>query len=162
MGQWHLTMHLVPTSPRSDNYYSQLSCDSSMAFYHLHTFFLICSYIWGAIADRKGRKPVILASLVLMGLSVAIFGFSVDFSMAVIFRFLVGFTNGGTHTYSCTAWLFNIGEWCILRLPRLDIVDHANEWVDSHPTFRPVIYGFMAVLYQCSVINYMFSCRHIL
>ena len=52
------------------------------------------SYFWGTIADCQGRKPVILVSLVLMGLSSAMFGFSVHYAMAIVFRFLVGFTNG--------------------------------------------------------------------
>ncbi|XP_064400477.1 uncharacterized protein LOC135346696 [Halichondria panicea] len=54
----------------------------------------IGSYIWGAISDRKGRKPVIIVGLLLVGLSSSIFGLSVNFAMAVIFRFLVGLTNG--------------------------------------------------------------------
>ena len=53
-----------------------------------------CSYVWGAVADRKGRKPVIIASCLLLGLSSAAFGFSVHFAMAVIFRFGVGLMNG--------------------------------------------------------------------
>ena len=34
-----------------------------------------CSYVWGAVADRKGRKLVIIASCLLLGLSSAAFGF---------------------------------------------------------------------------------------
>ena len=52
------------------------------------------SYVWGSIADRKGRKPVIIVSVVLVGLTSAIFGFSVSYEMAIITRFLVGLTNG--------------------------------------------------------------------
>ena len=52
------------------------------------------SYIWGTIADRKGRKPVIIVSVILVGLTSAIFGFSVSYEMAIITRFLVGLTNG--------------------------------------------------------------------
>ena len=60
----------------------------------LSLFLYIYSYIWGTIADRKGRKPVIIVSVILVGLTSAIFGFSVSYEMAVITRFLVGLTNG--------------------------------------------------------------------
>ena len=52
------------------------------------------SYVWGAVADRKGRKPVIITSCLLLGLFSAAFGFSVNFAMAVLFRLAVGLTNG--------------------------------------------------------------------
>ena len=56
---------------------------------------LYCSsYSWGIAADYKGRKPVIITSLLLLGVSTAFFGFSVHFAMAIIARFLVGITNG--------------------------------------------------------------------
>ena len=52
------------------------------------------SYVWGAVADRKGRKPVIITSCLLLGLFSAAFGFSINFAMAVLFRLAVGLTNG--------------------------------------------------------------------
>ena len=52
------------------------------------------SYVWGAVADRKGRKPVIITSCLLLGLFSAAFGFSVNFAMAVLFRLAVGLANG--------------------------------------------------------------------
>ncbi|CAI7992238.1 Protein ZINC INDUCED FACILITATOR-LIKE 1 [Geodia barretti] len=52
------------------------------------------SYAWGALADKKGRKPVVIVSCVLIGLSSAAFGFSVQIYMAVVFRFFVGLFNG--------------------------------------------------------------------
>ena len=60
----------------------------------LFPMFLLCSYVWGAIADRKGRKPVLLVSILLTGISSLAFGFSVNFPMAVILRFLSGLANG--------------------------------------------------------------------
>ena len=54
----------------------------------------MCSYIWGAIADSKGRKPVLIISSILLGLTSAGFGFSVTFTMAVLLRFFVGLFNG--------------------------------------------------------------------
>lgn len=52
------------------------------------------SYIWGSIADSKGRKPVLVVSNILLGLSSLAFGFSIHIAMAVAFRFSVGLTNG--------------------------------------------------------------------
>ena len=46
------------------------------------------------MADQKGRKPVIIASSIILGLSAFVFGFSVHFAMAILTRFLVGAANG--------------------------------------------------------------------
>ena len=79
--------------------------DTSVYCAHVHP----CSYVWGAVADRKGRKPVIIASCLLLGLSSAAFGFSVHFAMAVVFRFGVGLMNGEEGMFQlmfCTAGQF--------------------------------------------------------
>ena len=55
---------------------------------------LHCSYFWGALADHKGRKPVIIISGIFMALASLSFGFSVNLAMAIISRFLTGFFNG--------------------------------------------------------------------
>ena len=55
---------------------------------------LLRSYIWGFVADIKGRKPVVIVSSILLGLAAGGFGFSVTFTMAVFLRFLVGLFNG--------------------------------------------------------------------
>ena len=65
------------------------------------------SYVWGAVADRKGRKPVIITSCLLLGLFSAAFGFSVNFAMAVLFRLAVGLTNGKQYNVRC------IGPTCV-------------------------------------------------
>ena len=62
-----------------------------------YSFFFPCSYFWGVVADHKGRKPVIIASSIILGLSVCVFGFSVHFAMAILTRFLVGAANGKSH-----------------------------------------------------------------
>ncbi|CAI0442246.1 unnamed protein product [Linum tenue] len=54
----------------------------------------LTSVLWGMVADRYGRKPVILfgtSSVVILN---TIFGLSVNFWMAVITRFLLGCLNG--------------------------------------------------------------------
>ena len=60
-------------------------------FIHLY---LTCSYIWGILSDSWGRRPVLIISVILLGLSSLSFGFSVNFAMAVCMRFMVGLTNG--------------------------------------------------------------------
>ena len=50
--------------------------------------------MWGALADRKGRKAVLIVSNVLIGLLTVAFGFSVNFPMAVLLRFATGLSNG--------------------------------------------------------------------
>ncbi len=56
------------------------------------------SYVWGALADWKGRKPVVIASIVLTGLSAFVFGFSINYEMALILRLAAGLSNG---EFSC-------------------------------------------------------------
>ena len=55
---------------------------------------LTCSYLWGIIADTKGRRPVIIISTILMSICSLTFGFSTNFWMAVGCRCLMGFCNG--------------------------------------------------------------------
>lgn len=60
----------------------------------IYYFVATHSYLWGVISDFKGHKPVLIISAMCMGLSTLLFGFSVNFAMAVVSRFLMGFTNG--------------------------------------------------------------------
>jgi MFS family permease len=55
---------------------------------------VFCSYFWGVLSDRKGRKPVLIISSICLLLSTLLFGFSVNYAMAVVTRFLVGCSNG--------------------------------------------------------------------
>ena len=61
----------------------------------------LSSYVWGAVADVKGRKPVVMLSCLLIGLCSAAFGFSIHLSMAIVFRFGVGLFNGKSWTSLC-------------------------------------------------------------
>ena len=49
---------------------------------------------WGRLSDRIGRKPVLLTGLVGTALSVLIFGFSSNLTVALIARALGGLLNG--------------------------------------------------------------------
>ena len=69
------------------------------------------SYFWGFLSDQIGRKPVMIISGIYFGISTLLFGFTVNFAMAVVTRFLIGFGEGMilniiiivvTSTYTCT------------------------------------------------------------
>ncbi|XP_049404327.1 protein ZINC INDUCED FACILITATOR-LIKE 1-like [Solanum stenotomum] len=54
----------------------------------------LTSVFWGAVADRYGRKPVIVFGTFVVVVFNTLFGLSVNFWMAITTRFLLGFLNG--------------------------------------------------------------------
>ncbi|XP_044461409.1 protein ZINC INDUCED FACILITATOR-LIKE 1-like [Mangifera indica] len=54
----------------------------------------LTSVFWGIIADRYGRKPVIIFGTVTVVIFNTLFGLSVNFWMAISTRFLLGSLNG--------------------------------------------------------------------
>ncbi|XP_042060914.1 protein ZINC INDUCED FACILITATOR-LIKE 1-like isoform X1 [Salvia splendens] len=50
----------------------------------------LTSFLWGLIADKYGRKPVIMFGTFIVAIFNTIFGVSVNFWMAIITRFLLG------------------------------------------------------------------------
>ncbi|KAL7120309.1 hypothetical protein ACP275_02G115700 [Erythranthe tilingii] len=54
----------------------------------------LTSVFWGAISDRYGRKPVIIIGCATVVVFNTLFGFSVNFWMAITTRFLLGCFNG--------------------------------------------------------------------
>nr|GMD46492.1 protein ZINC INDUCED FACILITATOR-LIKE 1-like isoform X1 [Ipomoea batatas] len=50
----------------------------------------LTSVLWGIIADRYGRKPVVIIGTVTVVIFNALFGLSVNYWMAIITRFLLG------------------------------------------------------------------------
>lgn len=56
------------------------------------------SYFWGWLSDRKGRKPVMLITVLLNGVSSLAFGFTTNIYFAVITRLLSGLVNGTVGT----------------------------------------------------------------
>lgn len=55
--------------------------------------------LWGSAADRWGRKPTILVSVIFAMFSSLMFGFSNSLAMAIVARSLAGMTNGNVGTY---------------------------------------------------------------
>ncbi|XP_047950370.1 protein ZINC INDUCED FACILITATOR-LIKE 1-like isoform X2 [Salvia hispanica] len=54
----------------------------------------VSSTLWGVIADRYGRKPVIIIGCASVVVFNTLFGLSVNYWMAIITRFLLGSMNG--------------------------------------------------------------------
>ncbi|ESO95559.1 hypothetical protein LOTGIDRAFT_175151 [Lottia gigantea] len=54
----------------------------------------LSNYLWGYLSDIKGRKLVLLISILLNGLFCFAFGFSKNLVMALVFRFCAGACNG--------------------------------------------------------------------
>ncbi|XP_065902775.1 uncharacterized protein [Dysidea avara] len=52
------------------------------------------SYFWGWLADTHSKKTILMYSGICVAFSSLFFGFSINFYMAVIFRFLTGLSNG--------------------------------------------------------------------
>ncbi|KAK9170611.1 hypothetical protein Syun_002751 [Stephania yunnanensis] len=52
------------------------------------------SYFWGIVADRYGRKPVIMTGTIVVVIFNTLFGLSTNFWMAICTRFLLGSLNG--------------------------------------------------------------------
>merc|ERR1712157_64504 len=55
---------------------------------------MLCSYHWGKIADKYGRKIVLCASLGLSAIFSLWFGLTKSFHSALLIRFLLGLSNG--------------------------------------------------------------------
>ncbi|WVZ04195.1 hypothetical protein V8G54_025001 [Vigna mungo] len=54
----------------------------------------LTSVMWGIVADRYGRKPVIMIGIIAIVIFNTLFGLSTNFWMAVIMRFLLGCFSG--------------------------------------------------------------------
>ncbi|ONI21262.1 hypothetical protein PRUPE_2G056300 [Prunus persica] len=55
---------------------------------------VLTSIFWGVVADRYGRKPVIIIGIAAVVIFNTLFGLSVNFWMAISTRFLLGCLNG--------------------------------------------------------------------
>ncbi|KAF7847931.1 hypothetical protein BT93_L2440 [Corymbia citriodora subsp. variegata] len=55
---------------------------------------VLTSILWGIVADRCGRKPVIVIGTISVAVLNTLFGLSVNFWMAIASRFLLGCLNG--------------------------------------------------------------------
>ncbi|XP_052802719.1 uncharacterized protein LOC128232950 [Mya arenaria] len=55
-------------------------------------------YFWGWLSDKKGRKPIILITVILNGVSSLAFGFTTTLWFAFVTRFISGLVNGTVGT----------------------------------------------------------------
>ncbi|KAI6650462.1 Protein ZINC INDUCED FACILITATOR-LIKE 1 isoform X2 [Oopsacas minuta] len=84
-----MVQHLIPDLHEKDiGYYSGLI--ASFQFVGR----ILGSFVWGLLADKFGRRIVLIISGVLLAFVTLGFGFSTTVIVAIIFRFLIGFFNG--------------------------------------------------------------------
>ncbi|KAF8323177.1 MFS general substrate transporter [Clavulina sp. PMI_390] len=107
-------------------------------FYGGYCLAQFCSvYFWGTISDRIGRKPVILACLLVGLISTAFLGVSGSFAQALVLRIITG---------------SGYGDVPVLRSAMGDITDNTNQafafsflpltWALGN-TFAPLIGGLL-------------------
>ncbi|MFD7992003.1 MFS transporter [Streptomyces mexicanus] len=78
----------IAATPGNIGWYGQISA----------ALFLLgwgCSFIWGPLADRFGRKPAMMASILMYGVFTALAGVSTDLWQWNAFRFLAAVGVGG-------------------------------------------------------------------
>eukprot|EP00667_Euglena_gracilis_P003261 EG_transcript_3272 len=108
-------MLVIPFTPfMVADYFPHLSRDQLglKVGYLASTFFLgqfLGAYLWGAAADRFGRRPVMLFGMLGTLLSMVLFGLSNTFWLALVARFLGGFLNGNTGV--CKVYLSEILDY---------------------------------------------------
>lgn len=56
--------------------------------------------MWGSIADKYGRKPVMIFGIVCSTICMLVFGLSTSFFMALVSRFVLGMGNGKESIFS--------------------------------------------------------------
>ena len=89
---------IIPLHPylAADFGADELSIGLLVAIYSFMQF--LCSPFWGQLSDRIGRRPVILISLLGVGLSHLAFGLAGEFYMLVIARAFAGFFGANIST----------------------------------------------------------------
>ena len=84
-----MVQHLIPgLDEKNIGYYSGLIASSQFVG---RTF---GSFLWGWLADKYGRKIIMISSGILLAFATFCYGFSSTVFIAIVFRFLVGFFNG--------------------------------------------------------------------
>ncbi|KAM0940990.1 putative major facilitator, sugar transporter, major facilitator superfamily [Dioscorea sansibarensis] len=71
----------------------------------------LTSMSWGTFADRYGRKPAIVLSIISLIIFNTLFGLSTNFWMAIATRFLLGCFNGILGTMKVNPYLPNIKRY---------------------------------------------------
>lgn len=83
-----LIIPVLPTFAKGDLGASDLMVGALAASYSLFQF--IFAPFWGGLSDRFGRRPIVLTSIVLMGLSYIVFAHSSTLSILFIARIVGG------------------------------------------------------------------------
>lgn len=78
----------VTDDPRRISFYAGM-VTSAFTFAEFST-----GLLWGRLSDRIGRKPVLLTGLIGTALSVLVFGFAPNLTVALLARSIGGLLNG--------------------------------------------------------------------
>lgn len=78
----------------------------------------------GMASDRWGRRNVILATLLIYGVASGLSGFSTNFGMLLVFRFLTGFGLGGELPAASTL----VSEWSPTRIRGRNVILLESFW----------------------------------
>lgn len=97
------------------------------------------SVIWGSLSDRYGRKPILLISLGLFGVSTAVAIFSPSIYFFIICRLFQGIGGGGAMVLS---YSIPADDYSGRNLAKVMAVVGAMNGVA--PALSPTIGGFMA------------------
>ncbi|XP_020240913.1 protein ZINC INDUCED FACILITATOR-LIKE 1-like [Asparagus officinalis] len=104
----------------------------------------LTSLVWGMVADRWGRKPVILNGLISSVIFNTLFGLSVNFWMAIVTRFFLGAMSDllGTIKYSLCFYIDEIGALLIQVFCNLAFFSGTYKFVDlsMNPSDCPCFY----------------------
>ncbi|KAM3288945.1 protein ZINC INDUCED FACILITATOR-LIKE 1 isoform X1 [Capsicum chacoense] len=98
----------------------------------------LTSILWGVIADRYGRKPVVVIGTITVVIFNALFGLSTNFWMAIITRFLIGSLCGIIGTMRAYA-----SEICRKEYHALGISAVSTSW-GIGLVIGPAIGGYLA------------------
>ncbi|XP_047261805.1 protein ZINC INDUCED FACILITATOR-LIKE 1-like, partial [Capsicum annuum] len=101
----------------------------------------LTSIPWGMIADRYGRKPVIVIGAITVVIFNALFGLSTNFWMAIVMRFLLGSLCGIIGTMRAYA-----SEICRKEYHALGLSAISTSW-GIGLVIGPAIGGYLAQVY---------------
>jgi DHA1 family bicyclomycin/chloramphenicol resistance-like MFS transporter len=88
----------LPTVPAIERGFGQAAGRGGLTMSLFLAGYALTPLIGGPLADRLGRRPVLLASLALFGISACACGVSTSFEMLLVFRLLQGCASGVSTT----------------------------------------------------------------
>ncbi|KAG2555682.1 hypothetical protein PVAP13_8NG021800 [Panicum virgatum] len=97
----------------------------------------LTSIIWGILADRIGRKPVIVITICSMLVFNTLFGLSVHYWMAIATRFFLGFLHGSLGTIRAYAVEVST-SWAVALIIGPAIGGYLAQPAEKYPKWFPM------------------------